>query len=66
MKAYRVKGMTCEGYVRAVTRAIERRVRGAAVSIALAKGLVTVPDALAATEIRAAVEDAGFTYEGVA
>ena len=66
LKTYRVAGMTCNGCVRAVTRAIARRAPDAAVSIDLAKGLVKVDGAIADADIRAAVQDAGFTYEGAA
>jgi copper chaperone len=64
MKTYRVAGMTCDGCVRAVTRAIARRAPGAAVSIDLAQGLVKIDGAVADAEVCAAVQDAGFTYEG--
>lgn len=42
------------------------RAPDAAVSIDLAKGLVKVDGAIADADIRAAVQDAGFTYEGAA
>jgi copper chaperone len=65
-RTYRVKGMSCGGCVRAVTKAIVRRVPQAQVSVDLEKGLVTVEGEAAEAEVRMAVADAGFDYVGVA
>ena len=42
IRTYRVGGMTCEGCVRAVTRAIKREAPGAEVAIDLGGGLLKV------------------------
>ena len=65
-KTYRVTGMSCDSCVRAVTIAIRKRAPKAAVSVDLDSGLVKVDADLAEAEIRGAVENAGFKYEGVA
>ncbi|MBM3601493.1 MAG: heavy-metal-associated domain-containing protein [Alphaproteobacteria bacterium] len=68
-KTYRVTGMTCQGCVNAVTRAIQRRMPGARVSVDLARGTVTVDSdagAPADDSIRSAVNDAGFNFAGAA
>lgn len=66
-KSYRVAGMTCQGCVNAVTRAIQRRLPEAKVTIDLPKGIVAVEAAgLADDAIKTAVTDAGFTYDGAA
>ena len=65
--SYRVTGMTCQGCVNAVTRAIQRRVPGAKVAVDLPRGIVAVEAAAAADEaIKAAVTDAGFAFAGAA
>lgn len=66
-KSYRVAGMTCQGCVNAVTRAIQRRLPDAKVAVDLPKGVVAVEAAgLADDAIKAAVTDAGFAYNGIA
>jgi copper chaperone len=67
-KSYRVAGMTCQGCVNAVTRAIQRRVPGAKVSVDLPGGIVTVEAAAVPADetVEAAVGDAGFAYGGAA
>jgi copper chaperone len=65
-QTYRVAGMSCDGCVRAVTRAIARRVPSATVRIDLAGGLVTVTGEAASDAVAAAVSEAGFAFKGVA
>jgi copper chaperone len=65
-RVYRVSGMTCEGCVRSVTRAIGRVAPGAAVAIDLPAGKVTVEGDVGEAEIARAVANAGFTFEGAA
>jgi copper chaperone len=62
---YRVAGMSCQGCMRAVTQAIQRRSPGAGISVDLDKGLVTVAGEVAPTAVVDAVTEAGFTFEGV-
>jgi copper chaperone len=67
LKSYRVVGMTCQGCVNALTRAIQRRVPDAKVTVDLPKNVVAVEaSALTDDAIRTAVTDAGFTYTGIA
>ena len=66
-QAYRVSGMTCQGCVNAVTRAIQRRLPGAKVSVDLPKGLVTVDtgaDHADDATVQTAVAGAGFSFNG--
>jgi copper chaperone len=63
---YLVKGMTCDGCVRAVTKAIERAVPGASVEVDLDSGKVTVSDGADPSAIAEAVDDAGFDFAGAA
>lgn len=66
-KSYRVTGMTCQGCVNAVTRAIVRRLPDAKVAVDLPKGIVAVEAAgLVDDMVKTAVTDAGFTYNGAA
>jgi copper chaperone len=63
-KTYRVGGVTCGGCVAAVTRAIERLDPKAQVSVDLASGRVSVDGAVTRDAVQAAVEEAGFRFEG--
>jgi copper chaperone len=65
-RTYRVGGMSCEGCVRAVTRAIARRAPEAAVAVDLAVGRVTVGGDIAPEAVAAAVSEAGFAFDGLA
>jgi copper chaperone len=65
-RIYRVGGMSCQGCVRAVTRAIVRRAPAAAVTVDLARQLVTVAGEVAPDAVAAAVADAGFSFGGPA
>ena len=67
MKAvYRVGGMTCEGCVGAVTRAIKRLDPAVQVQVDLAAGRISVDGAFSPEAVRSAVETAGFSFEGSA
>lgn len=63
-QTYRVTGMTCGGCARAVETAIKSVVPAAQVSIDVATGAVTV-DGADQDQVRQAVDDAGFNFEGV-
>lgn len=60
---FNVKGMTCEGCVRSVTRAIERQAPGAKVEVALETGSVRVESDRAAAEIARAIAGAGYEVQ---
>lgn len=64
IRHYRIDGMTCDGCIRAVTRAITRAAPGAQVEIDLAAGRVAVEGDAAAETIARAVEAAGFSFAG--
>lgn len=55
--------MTCSGCVRAITKAVQRLDPAAAVAAEVATHLVHIDSALGAAELRAALQDAGFTPE---
>jgi len=65
-QTYRVTGMTCDGCVRAVTRAVTRAAPGAKVAVDLESGRVTVDGEAALDAVQRAVEDAGFGFAGAA
>jgi copper chaperone len=56
----RVDGMTCEGCVKAVTKAVQRIAPDARVDIDLAAGTVTIDAAVPSGQFAAAIEAAGF------
>jgi copper chaperone len=60
---YKVEGMTCDGCVRSLTRAIQAVKSDAQVSIDLAAGTLSVED-LEEEKVSQAVEDAGFDFAG--
>lgn len=64
MIQFRVSGMTCDGCVRAVTRAIHQRRPNADVTVDLGQGLVSIADNADAEVHAEAIEDAGFSVEG--
>jgi copper chaperone len=64
-KTYRVVGMSCGGCASSVERAIKAVLPAASVSVNLDAKAVTVDGADDDAKIRQAVEDAGFTYEGL-
>ena len=63
---YRVTGMTCDGCVRAVTRAVTRAAPQAKVAVDLESGRVTVDGEATPDAVKRAVEDAGFGFAGPA
>jgi copper chaperone len=65
-RTYRVSGMTCEGCVRSITRAITRLAPTARVSVDLAGGRVSVEDGPEEALVAGAIEKAGFGFEGAA
>lgn len=63
MAIYRVKGMTCQGCVNAVTKAITAAAPQARVRVELDAGKVTV-DGCDAQTVEKAVDGAGFEFAG--
>ncbi len=63
-QTYLVKGMTCEGCVRAVSNAIVRALPGATVEVDLASLRVSVANGAEEDAIACAVGDAGFEFGG--
>lgn len=64
-RTYRVTGMTCEGCVRSVERAIARVAPEARVSVDLATGRVSVENGPEEALVASAVTEAGFGFERV-
>lgn len=65
MKAiFKVGGMTCQGCVNAVTKAIKRVDAAAEVSVDLPAGKVSIAGAIAEDAVQRAVEGAGFSFAG--
>lgn len=65
-KTYRVTGMSCGGCAGSVERAIKAVLPDVKISVDLDNKAVTVDGADEDAKIQAAVEGAGFNYEGVA
>lgn len=65
-KTYRVTGMTCSGCARSVEAAIRAVAPDARVQVDVASGRVTVDGVSDDAVVQAAVDDAGFSYEGTA
>lgn len=63
MATYRIKGMTCQGCVNAVTKALKQAAPAASVRVDLDAGKVTVDGCDAAT-VQQAVDGAGFEFAG--
>lgn len=61
--SYRVTGMTCGGCARSVETAIKAAAPGASVEIDLSAAKVTV-DGASEDQVKKAVDDAGFGFEG--
>jgi copper chaperone len=61
--ALMVKGMSCGGCVRSVTRAVQRLDPAAKVDVELETGLVRIEGAVPAEAARHAIETAGYTAE---
>ncbi len=66
MTTYRVEGMTCEGCVKSLSNAIAKAMPQAKVQIDLDQGLVAIDGASDDGRMATLVENAGFTYQGVA
>ncbi|CAA7613476.1 heavy-metal-associated domain-containing protein [Magnetospirillum sp. UT-4] len=62
---YLVSGMTCGGCARSVESAIKTEAPGASVSVDLPTATVTV-DGADETQVKKAVDEAGFTFLGAA
>ena len=60
----RVTGMTCGGCQRAVAKALAATAPGAKIAVDLGAGVVRVADGPDESAVRAAIEAAGFGYEG--
>ncbi|MCW8889386.1 MAG: heavy-metal-associated domain-containing protein [Sedimenticola sp.] len=65
-KTYIVEGMSCGGCASSVEQAIKAVAQQASVDVKLEGGLVTVSGVEDDAMVQQAVEDAGFTYAGVA
>jgi copper chaperone len=63
-RTYKVDGMTCQGCVNSVTRAIQRLAPSAQVAVELTGGRVSVSRDTSEAVIREAVEGAGFDFRG--
>lgn len=64
-QAYRVTGMTCGGCARSVESAIKAVAPGATVTVDLSAAKVSV-DGASEAQVKQAVDDAGFAFEGAA
>jgi copper chaperone len=62
---YEVKGMTCGGCARSVTKAIAMQLPNVKADVSLEEASVTIEGEHDAAAVERAVEDAGFTYGGV-
>lgn len=65
-KTYSVSGMTCGGCARAVEQAIKSRKPDAVVTVDISTGRVTVDNGPEDAVVEQLVNDAGFTYGGLA
>jgi copper chaperone len=65
-KTYKVEGMSCGGCASSVEQAIKTAAQEARVEIKLEGGLVTVTGVEDDDLVKQAVEDAGFTFAGIA
>ena len=61
----KVEGMTCQGCVAAVTKAVQRLDPGAQVSVDLERGRVAVVTAAQALDVAAALGRAGYEAEAM-
>ncbi|MGV3524148.1 MAG: heavy-metal-associated domain-containing protein [Candidatus Sericytochromatia bacterium] len=62
---YSASGMTCQGCVRAVTRAVQKADPGSEVSVDLEQGEVVVHTDLPAETVRTLISEAGYPAEQV-
>ena len=65
-KTYFVAGMTCNGCAKSVTNAIKATYPSAAVQVQLEDGKVRIAGDIDDQQIATVVEDAGFSYGGLA
>lgn len=65
MATYRVSGMTCGGCARSVESAIKAEAPDAKVTVDLGTASVSV-DGASEAQVKKAVDEAGFTFQGVA
>jgi copper chaperone len=63
-QVFKIGGMTCQGCVNAVTRALQRLDPAAAVSVDLGSGRVSVEGTIERAAAERAIETAGFFFEG--
>lgn len=61
---YKVEGMTCGGCVASVTKAIQRALPQVKVDVTLESGSVRVAGEHEESDVKQAVEDAGFDFRG--
>jgi len=66
MATYRVLGMTCQGCVNSVTKAIQAAAPSSEISVDLEAKTITVQGEADAAIIAMAVDDAGFEFAGAA
>ncbi|MGI4861431.1 MAG: heavy-metal-associated domain-containing protein [Janthinobacterium lividum] len=64
MSVFKVEGMSCQHCVQAVTQAVRRTDPAAKVTVDLDTGMVNVAGAGSDAEVRAAIDDAGYTVAG--
>lgn len=65
MTTYRVSGMTCGGCARSVESAIKAEAPEAKVTVDLGTASVSV-DGASEAQVKKAVDEAGFTFQGAA
>jgi copper chaperone len=61
---YRIEGMTCDGCVRSLTKALQTALPGREVEVTLDGGLARIDGEPDDATVEQAVEDAGFDYAG--
>ncbi len=65
-QVFKIGGMTCQGCVNAVTKALKRLDPAAEVSVDLSSGRVSIEGAIERAAAEHAIETAGFVFEGSA
>ena len=63
MSTYKILGMTCEGCVRSVTKALEAALPSATVEVSLQSGAATVTGEHDSKAAKDAITDAGFDLD---
>ncbi|MBW2457850.1 MAG: heavy-metal-associated domain-containing protein [Deltaproteobacteria bacterium] len=61
---YKITGMSCQGCVGSVTRALTAALPGAKITVELEGGLARIDGAHEPAAVKQAVEDAGFDFVG--